>query len=987
MGLDLKEKGYNVRERLYNWVSFERLTVTVNKEHSQFADFLKNSDGNLSSLLSLFENTLIFIFDTSGRFTFGQGNSGITFHIDSSRFIGKLVGDILPLSISVPFEKAFDSNLAGKVAEFNYKFETEKHTGWFKALCSPVYKDGVFDGSLAVVREVTLEEEAKEALRRSEENYKMLVEKATAAIVIVSEGSIAFVNPLTCQISGFSSDELVSKNFIDFIAPSERERVLKIYSARIAGDEAPSFYETKLINKNGQILDAEMSLRTITYQGKVSVQVLMQDISAKKQLEQERISIQETLKQKVAERTAELEKYREHLQDLVDQRTTRLRNTVSLLRLEIEERIVAEERAEHLKQILKAIRSINLLITRETDPQTLIDSACMNLVEARGYKDAWVFLLNKDGSYMTASEARYGEDLEPLKEQLMKGKFTPCINKSLNSDDVWISDSAKSICSGCALKPNSDEPRHIISCRLECRERVFGTLTVTSLGSIPPDKEEFGLFSEVCDDIAFALDNIEHHKARALAAKALSESEDRYKTLFENSGIAILFMEEDMILDCNPRAVEVFGWSREELNGMRPYDLSPPKQPDGISSLEKGVSKILAAIAGKPQHFRWIHQRKSGDDFPAEISLNAVKISGRNYIQAIVNDISFREEAENALRQSEINYRTLSDNVPVGIFRSNPAGDGTLLAYNPMMAMMFGYNSEDDLLQNSTEMLFCSKESRLSFLKELDSSGVVENYETLMQKRDGSQFWASISARFIKQNDDNQLGIIDGIIADISESKSHEESLRNSLDSLKNAIEGTVSAMSLLVEMKDPYTSGHQKGVALLASAIGREMGLNDDTIDCLRIASTLHDLGKLNVPLEILNKPGPLNKFEMDFLRTHPGAGYDILKAVEFPWPIAEVIHQHHERQDGSGYPKGLKGDEIMIEASIIAVADVVEAVSSRRPYRASMGIDVALDLIREGSGTFFREDVVDSCLRLFIDNGFVLADQDLHITRKTFF
>ncbi len=945
---------------------------------SLFADILRGSESYISSLLSVMKNTLIFIFDSDGYFTYGQGDLKTPLHTESDSFLGKSVSDVLPESVSTPFEIAFQKNRLGKVAEFTYKLDTETHTGWYTATCSPVFQDKTFEGSLVVVNDITSERESIKALQKSEENFRTLVELATVAIVMVTDGKLSYVNPVTCELSGYPLEELISHSFLKFIAPSERRRMLRVHSIQEPNNDLPSSYETKVIRKDGSLLDVEVSLRTIHYQGKVSVQIIMQDITLKKQVEQERISIQETLREKVAERTSELEKYREHLQDIVDERTTRLRNTVSLLRIEIEERIVAEERAEHLKQILRAIRSINLLITRETDLQVLIDTVCMNLVEARGYKDAWVFLIKQDGSYMTASEARYGEDLEPLKDKLMEGHFTPCVDKSLSMDVPWISDSARSICTNCLLKPDSDLSRYIMSYKLECHNRVFGVLTVTSLGSVPPDVEEVGLFTEVCDDIAFALDSIDHEKARAIATQALSESENRYKALFDNSGMAILFMEEDMFLDCNSRAAEVFRCTIKDLKGMRPYEFSPVEQPDGRNSMEKATEKIQAAIKGEPQFFRWVHTRVNGEEFPCEVSLNAIRIGGRNYIQAMVNDITSREEAESALRQSEKNYRTLSDNVPVGIFRSNPADNGTFISINPMMASMFGYNSISDLVQHSTADIYIDTESRSSFLEKLDTSGLVENYETMMQRKDGSVFWASISARFISQNGDNQTGMVDGIVTDISQTMLHEENLRRSLNSFKKAIEGTVTAMSLLVEMKDPYTAGHQKGVALLACAIGRDMGLDDNTIDCLRIASTLHDLGKLNVPLEILNKPGPLNEFEMDFLRTHPGAGYDILKAVEFPWPIAEVIRQHHEREDGSGYPRGLKGDDIMIEASIIAVADVVEAVASRRPYRASRGVNVALDVIQEGYGIHFNKDVVDSCIRLFNEKGFTLIDHD---------
>ncbi|MCK5786971.1 MAG: PAS domain S-box protein, partial [Candidatus Sabulitectum sp.] len=646
----------------------------------------------------------------------------------------------------------------------------------------------------------------------------------------------------------------------------------------------------------------------------------------------------------------------------------------------------AEEKAEHLNLILKAIRNINLLITRETDPKVIINGACKDLVETRGYMDAWILLLNRNGSYSTASEAKFGKNLEPLMTRLHKGNFTPCIDRSLNSSEPWISDSKRTICFDCPVNQDLDEPRFIMGYKLECHNRTYGVLNVTIVGKIPPDDAEVNLFREVCDDIALALYSIEHKETSRLTTIALTESEGRYKALFENSGRALLFMEEELILDANSKAGEVFACKPSDLIGMRPYELSPPDQPDGSSSLEKAIEGIQAAIAGKPQYFRWIHLRMNGELFPAEISLNAVELGGKHYIQAIVNDITSREQAEVALQKSEKNYRTLSDNVPVGVFRSNPKGGGTLLSANPMMAEMFGYNSQDELLQHSPDSLFLDSESRELFLKKFESDGVIENFETLMHRKDGSEFWASISARYLPPNDKDDSGMIDGILKDISESKLQEARLRKSVDNLEKAMEGTVAAMSLLVEMKDPYTSGHQKGVALLACAIGRDMGLDDDTIDCIRIASTLHDLGKLNVPLEILNKPGPLNEFEMDFLRTHPGAGYDILKAIEFPWPVAEVIHQHHEREDGSGYPRGLKGDEIMTEARIIAVADVVEAVASRRPYRASLGIDVALEIIREGYGTTFNEEVVDSCLKLFNEKGFTLIDHDQATAKADF-
>ena len=189
---------------------------------------------------------------------------------------------------------------------------------------------------------------------------------------------------------------------------------------------------------------------------------------------------------------------------------------------------------------------------------------------------------------------------------------------------------------------------------------------------------------------------------------------------------------------------------------------------------------------------------------------------------------------------------------------------------------------------------------------------------------------------------------------------------------LKKGLEGTVQAICRMVEMRDPYTAGHQTRIALLASAIALKIGLSDDKITAIRFASELHDLGKIQVPAEILSKPGKLSAIEHTLINIHPQAGYDVLKDIDFPWPIAEMVLQHHERLDGSGYPQGLKGDEIMLEARIISVADVVEAMISHRPYRAGLGLEAALDEIITKRGSHFDPQVVDACVSLFREQAF---------------
>jgi putative nucleotidyltransferase with HDIG domain len=207
---------------------------------------------------------------------------------------------------------------------------------------------------------------------------------------------------------------------------------------------------------------------------------------------------------------------------------------------------------------------------------------------------------------------------------------------------------------------------------------------------------------------------------------------------------------------------------------------------------------------------------------------------------------------------------------------------------------------------------------------------------------------------------------------EIAERVQAEKDLKRSLEKLQKALEGTIHALAATTEMRDPYTAGHQRRVAELAGAIAEEMGLPKDKIEGIRMAGLIHDVGKISVPAEILSKPSKLNEMEMDLIKAHSQIGYDILKEIDFPWAVAKIVLQHHERMDGSGYPQGLKGDEILLEARILAVADVVEAMASHRPYRPALGIEMALEEVSKNKGSLYDPDVVDACLELFTKKRF---------------
>jgi putative nucleotidyltransferase with HDIG domain len=211
-----------------------------------------------------------------------------------------------------------------------------------------------------------------------------------------------------------------------------------------------------------------------------------------------------------------------------------------------------------------------------------------------------------------------------------------------------------------------------------------------------------------------------------------------------------------------------------------------------------------------------------------------------------------------------------------------------------------------------------------------------------------------------------------GLARDVTERKRAEKKLEDTLDSLRKAVGATIQVMASAVEARDPYTAGHQIRSAALASTIATEMGLSQKKIDGIRMAGSIHDIGKLSIPAEILSKPAKLSEIELSLIKEHARKGFEMLKDVESPWPLAEIVYQHHERMDGSGYPRKLKGEEICIEARILAVADVVEAMASHRPYRPGLGIDAALNEIEKDKGTIYDNTVADAFLRLFKEKGY---------------
>ncbi len=324
--------------------------------------------------------------------------------------------------------------------------------------------------------------------------------------------------------------------------------------------------------------------------------------------------------------------------------------------------------------------------------------------------------------------------------------------------------------------------------------------------------------------------------------------------------------------------------------------------------------------------------------------------------------------------ESENDYHHVLDQIEDGYWEVDIMGIHTHC--NLAMSRLTGYGI-DELRGNSYRQYMDDKTAGEVFkhfnaIYRGDSGKKTIVYDVL--RKDGSKMTVEISVSLISSRTGGPIGFR-GIMRDITE-RLHERDLKESFNLMRKALGQAVQALSLALEIKDPYTAGHHRRVSDLARSIADEIGLSRNIIDGIRIAGSILDIGKISIPSEILSKPGNLTEIEFKLIKTHAEMGYDILKTIDFPWPVALAVYQHHERMDGSGYPAGLTNDDILLEARILAVADVVEAMCSHRPYRRAIGITKALEEIARHRMTLFDAEVVDACLALFHERGYSLKD-----------
>jgi len=477
-------------------------------------------------------------------------------------------------------------------------------------------------------------------------------------------------------------------------------------------------------------------------------------------------------------------------------------------------------------------------------------------------------------------------------------------------------------------------------------------------------------------DMDDVLNRIKEALEKQQLRQELVESEERYRNLYENAPDMYISVspETGRIIRCNEEVIRNTGYSKEEIIGRPVLEMY---HPDYLEKVKKTFQQF--ATTGEVRDVELQVRCKDGSRLEVSLNVSALRDTAGKIIYSYSSwrDITERKKAEEEIKDINIKLKervkelkclyeitTLVEKPGISL-EAIIEGTVTLIhsalqyAETASVKIIFGAkeyktrNFKDTIWKQSTDIIVDEKPAGnidICYLEERPGmdKGAFQKEEISLTK--------NIAERLGKTIEKEQGKI----------------KLQQSYQRTKKAMDATIETMSKIVEAKDPYTAGHQQRVSQLATAIAKELNFSEDKIEGIRIASLIHDIGKIGLPTEILSKPIKLSDIEFSLIKEHSQIGYDILQSIDFSYPVANIVLQHHERINGSGYPQGLKGGDILLEAKIIGVADVIEAMSSHRPYRPALGIDKSLEEISQNRGILYDPEVVDACLKLFKEKGF---------------
>ena len=617
----------------------------------------------------------------------------------------------------------------------------------------------------------------------------------------------------------------------------------------------------------------------------------------------------------------------------------------------------AEESLLRLNRVLTVLYLSGQVLVRAVQESALLEEICRIVVGKGGFARAWIGLVAPNGRGGVREIARVGaggddhdDELEGLRdaarEALAKGRpmVLNTIGGGRSGQASWL------------ILP------------MIMKGQPLGLMAVCADEPDAFPERDVMMLTELAGDLAFGVEAIRTRERHESAVLDLRASEEKYANLIESGHDGIVVARDGRLVYANSRAVEMAKRPLAELIGLKVPDLVVPEHAAMVAETHR------ARLAGEaaPSSYEIDLLTGDGGRLPVELSSSAIDFDGGPATMSFVRDVSARRAAEGRLRESEERYRTTLDGMLEGC---QILGHDWRYLYVNEAVCGHAKKRRDELIGRRITEVYPGIEATPLFaqLQACMNDRAAARMENEFEYPDGSRGWFELSIQPVPEG-------IFIISLDVSERKKKDleiaesgRRLREAYLRLRDVQDGTIGAIATMAELRDPYTSGHQRRVARVACAIAEEMGLSEDRIAGLATAGLLHDIGKIQVPSDILSKPGRLSPVELEMIKSHSQAGHQILHAIPFPWPVADIIVQHHERLDGSGYPAGLAGDKILLEARILGVADVLEAMASHRPYRAALGVKAALEELVRNGGRLYDPEVVAAAVRVF-DRGFDL-------------
>ncbi len=645
---------------------------------------------------------------------------------------------------------------------------------------------------------------------------------------------------------------------------------------------------------------------------------------------------------------------------------------------DITERKSNEERITRLSRVYSVLSKVNEAIIRIEDRQRLFDEVCRIVVDVGLMRMAWIGLVDPETDLVDVASSRgfidgYLDSIRISTNVNIKEGRGPT-GTAIRTREHFVCRDIKNDPHMAVWRKKALDRGYLSSAAfpLVIDYCGIGALNIYAGEKDCFNKEETSLYDELAADLSFALRSLQIEQRQRKAEYELQASEQRYHNLFKNmlEGLAYCRMIYDkqgnpvdwIYLEVNESFTRITGL--EDVIGRKVTELLP-----GIDVTNPELFQIYDRVGktGVARDFEtWVKPIN-------EWMRVSVFSPEKHHFVAVFEDITKRKLAEQTCQANEERLRSIIDAAPFGAHLYELEEDGRLiyLSGNKSADRILGVDC-NEFIGLTLEEAFPGKiGTKLpDMYRRAAATGQPYSVPQISYDVNGKNYVFEVHAT--QTSPDHVVSFF----RDTTETTRARRELEISHGLLEESFIGLIKALSATVETRDPYTALHQKRVTELAMAIASEAGLPAEETEGLYMAGLIHDIGKIYVPGEILSKPGKLSDVEIKLVRTHSDAGYKIIEGIKFKRPVADIVHQHHERLDGSGYPGKLKEKDILPEAKILAVADVVEAMASHRPYRPALGIDAALAELKKNRGRLYDVKIVDSCIKLFTDKGFAFTD-----------